>query len=102
MRLERPAPPCPTRASVCSRWPNHPPWVHTAIRMGRAKVARQCLKKKGALRTKGAFQWTVRERLRSRSFGALGGIDADLLARLALMLELHDAIDERVDGVVGA
>src|SRR5678815_930443 len=30
------------------------------------------------------------------------GIDAHLVARLALVLELHDAVDERVDRVVRA
>src|SRR4051794_36285800 len=29
-------------------------------------------------------------------------VDADLVARLAVVLELHDAIDQGVDGVVGA
>src|SRR6476661_11108390 len=33
---------------------------------------------------------------------SLGGIHADLLPRLALVLELHHAVDEGVDGVVRA
>src|SRR6185437_2326731 len=40
-------------------------------------------------------------RLRGGRLGLLLGIDADLVARLALVLELHDAVDERVDRVVG-
>lgn len=37
-----------------------------------------------------------------RGGGFLHGVDADFVARLALVLELHHAVDERVDGVVGA
>src|SRR5258708_5040452 len=41
---------------------------------------------------------------RGRRSGRLGlrRIDADLVARLALVLELHDAVDQRVDRIVRA
>src|SRR5687768_8618598 len=37
---------------------------------------------------------------RGRRVGFLGRIDADLEAKLVLVLELHDAIDQRIDRVV--
>src|SRR3954453_6617622 len=69
------------------------------------KVVRRgssCRTKKRALRT-AEGSWRSRSARSGRRRG-LGRhrVDADLEARLALVLELHHAVDERVDRVVGA
>src|SRR5215510_2508886 len=57
------------------------------------------------LRSAEAFMisWAWKKRLRRGSRLSRGrGIDADLVLRAVLVLELHDAVDEGVDGVVRA
>src|SRR5688500_14418951 len=51
---------------------------------------------------RGRFLQRTYQQPSGRRRDRLGGIDADLLPRLRLVLELHDAIDERIDRVVRA